>query len=167
MAEGKQMQCAEKDFTCQNPINISTYSYFRNSKKNKENSCQDSDTVMDKASHITSKPVKNTGKSSIGVKERTNKGHGTYINAGSRTVKKKTPKPGSEKEKKCCAYYAKKKSSVTCFFSNGPYSCFVAQRLHFCNRRHQHDRSGICYSGRKKNQGQSHSGKNPINTESV
>ena len=120
---------------------------------------------MEKTGSGTTKSMKNTGKSSVHIEKRADKSHGTYVSTGGDTVKKKTAKERTENKKGSCRENAQKDTEIYGISGDIPDPAVVSQCLHFCNRGHKHGRGRICHSRRKQDQRQSHSCKNPINSQ--
>ena len=122
---------------------------------------------MDQASYIFSQTVKNTDQGSIHIQKRTDKGHGADVDPGSGAVKENIAKKRTKKKKACRTKSSKKQAAGTCLSCNMADSFAEAKSLHFCHRWHKHNRGGICDSGWKKNQRESHSCKHSVNAERI
>lgn len=158
------MKNTQKNFTAQKSVQVAIHTIPGNNKKNSNNPEQNAKNIMDKAAAGPSKSMKNAGKCCIHIKKRTDKGKHFYVSSGCYTSKKQRSEKGSGKKEKNETGTAKENTAFTGFYGNIPDMFFSSKSLHLCNRRHQHYRSGVGKSSRKKNKRKCHSCENPVDT---
>lgn len=159
------MQYAENRFAQQDSVQISPDTELRDCRQHEGDPDADSGSIMQKTGAGFAQAVKNAGEGGVHIQKRTDKGHSMNIDSGSRALKQQNPQHFSEKEKQKRAGSAQEQAAEAHTPGYIPDAFPVTESLQLSNRRSEHHRGGIGDSGRKKKQGQSHTGKNSVDAQ--
>ena len=111
--------------------------------------------------------VKDACKHDVCIQKRTDKGKRTDTGSGCSFMKQKFTCKRAEKIKKPHAGGTRQKTGSTGAAGYIADTPVRSERLQFCDRRREHDGSGICDRGRKQDAGKRHACKNSIQTQSI
>ena len=109
-----------------------------------------------------SKSLQDAGEHGVCIKKRTDKRQIPYVGAGSLAVKKQRSEEWAKKKESASAQKSKEHAQKKGLVCDTADLLLLSQRIKLCDGRHHHHSGGRRKCGRKQEQGQCHSGKDPI-----